>query len=75
MNKEYKTVTKEIDKTLPEIKEKKTYRDYIIAIEEVDILLDRLDEKNKEVVIWAVGEREDMKVYLELIKRLESRLK
>jgi hypothetical protein len=48
MNKEYKSVTKEIDKTLPKIKEKKTYKDYIIAIEEVDILLDRLDEKNKE---------------------------
>ena len=48
MNKEYKSVTKEIDKTLPEIKEKKTYKDYIIAIEEVDILLNRLDEKNKE---------------------------
>ena len=48
MNKEYKSVTKEIDKTLPEIKEKKTYKDYIIAIEEVDILLDKIEEKNKE---------------------------
>lgn len=35
----------------------------------------KIDEKNKEVVIFAVGKREDMKVYLELIKRLESRLK
>lgn len=35
----------------------------------------KLDQKNKEVAIWAVGEREDMKVYLGLIKRLESRLK
>ncbi len=35
----------------------------------------KIDEKNKEVVIFAVGKREDMKVYLELVKRLESRLK
>lgn len=48
MNKEYISVTKEIDKTLPANKEKKTYRDYIKAIEEVDILLERLEEKTKE---------------------------
>jgi len=48
MNKEYRSVTKEIDKTLPTNNEKKTYKDYIIAIEEIDILLERLEEKNKE---------------------------
>jgi hypothetical protein len=48
MNKEYKSVIKEIDKALPITGEKKTYQEYKSAIEEVDILLDRLKEKNKE---------------------------
>jgi hypothetical protein len=43
MNKEYKTVIKEIDKTLPMNKEKKTYKDYLLAIEEVDTLLDSIN--------------------------------
>ena len=34
----------------------------------------KIDEKNKEVAIFAIGKREDMKVYLELVKRLESHL-
>ena len=47
MNKEYKSVIKEIDKTLPITGEKKTYQEYKSAIEEVDILLQKLEEKNK----------------------------
>ena len=35
----------------------------------------KIDGKNKEVVIFAVGKREDMKVYLKLVKKLESRLR
>jgi mRNA interferase RelE/StbE len=35
----------------------------------------KIDEKNEEVVIFAIGKREDMKVYLELVKRLGSRPK
>ncbi|MDI6793564.1 MAG: type II toxin-antitoxin system RelE/ParE family toxin [bacterium] len=31
----------------------------------------KLNEKNKKVVIFAIGKREDMKVYREVIKRLE----
>ncbi|MBU4510247.1 type II toxin-antitoxin system RelE/ParE family toxin [bacterium] len=31
-----------------------------------------LDETNKEVTIFAIGEREGMKVYYQLAKRLES---
>ena len=45
MNKEYKTVIKEIDKTLPMNNEKKTFKDYLIAIEEVDLLLDKIEGK------------------------------
>jgi len=30
----------------------------------------KLDEVNKIVVIWAVGKREDMKVYAQAVKRL-----
>ncbi len=47
MNKEYKSVIKEIDKALPINGEKKTYQEYKSAIEEVDILLQKLEEKNK----------------------------
>lgn len=32
----------------------------------------KLNETNKEVTIFAIGEREDMKVYYQLAKRLES---
>lgn len=35
----------------------------------------KINEKNKQIVIFAVGKREDMKVYLELAKRLKSHLK
>lgn len=31
----------------------------------------KLDERNKEVIIFAIGKREDMKVYRSVIKRLE----
>ena len=48
MNKEYKSVIKEIDKALPINGEKKTYQEYKSAIEEVDILLEKLEEKNKK---------------------------
>ena len=47
MNKEYEFVIKEIDKALPINGEKKTYQEYKSAIEEVDILLEKLEEKNK----------------------------
>ncbi len=47
MNKEYKSVIKEIDKALPINGEKKTYQEYKSAIGEVDILLQKLEEKNK----------------------------
>ncbi|MCK4332285.1 MAG: hypothetical protein KAV40_01760 [Thermoplasmatales archaeon] len=47
MNKEYEFVIKEIDKALPINSEKKTYQEYKSAIEEVDILLEKLEEKNK----------------------------
>lgn len=30
----------------------------------------RLDEQKKKVIIWSVGKREDMKVYIETVKRL-----
>lgn len=33
----------------------------------------KLGEKNKEVIIFAVGKREDMKVYRDVVKRLEDR--
>lgn len=33
----------------------------------------KLDEKNKEVIILAIGKREEMKVYREVAKRLEDR--
>ncbi|MBU0693883.1 MAG: type II toxin-antitoxin system RelE/ParE family toxin [Candidatus Omnitrophica bacterium] len=32
----------------------------------------QLDEKNKKVIIWSIGKREDMKVYVEAVKRLRS---
>ena len=32
----------------------------------------KLDEENKEVVIFAIGKRENMQVHKELIERLES---
>lgn len=32
----------------------------------------KIDEKNKEVIIFAVGKRENMKVYRETIQRLEN---
>ena len=47
MNKEYKSLIKEIDKVLPINGEKKTYQDYKLAIKEVDILLRKLEEKSK----------------------------
>ncbi|UCF12831.1 MAG: hypothetical protein JSW06_00890 [Thermoplasmatales archaeon] len=47
MNKEYKSLIKEIDKVLPINGEKKTFQDYKLAIEEVDILLQKLEEKSK----------------------------
>ena len=47
MNKEYESVIKEIDKTLPVNDDKKTYQEYIVAIEEVDILLEKLEKKTK----------------------------
>ena len=47
MNKEYEFVIKEIDKALSINGEKKTYQEYKSAIEEVDILLEKLEEKNK----------------------------
>lgn len=33
----------------------------------------KLDERNKEVIIFAVGKREDMKVYRDVAKRLEDK--
>ena len=48
MNKEYKSVIKEIDKTLVTIDENKTYLDYKSTVIEVDILLEKLEEKNKK---------------------------
>ena len=48
MNKEYKSVIKEIDKTMPITGEKKIYQEYKSAIEEVDILLEKIEEKNKK---------------------------
>ena len=47
MNKEYEFVVKEIDKALPINGEKKSYKEYKSAIEEVDILLEKLEEKKK----------------------------
>lgn len=35
-------------------------------------ILYELDRKNKEVTIYAVGKREDMKVYQELARRLRN---
>lgn len=32
----------------------------------------KLDAANREVVIFAIGKREDMKVYREVVRRLES---
>lgn len=32
-----------------------------------------LDQKNKEVTIYAIGKREDMKVYQELARRLRNK--
>ena len=48
MNKEYKSVIKEIDKALTIINENKTYPNYKSAVIEVDILLEKLEEKNKK---------------------------
>jgi len=48
MNKEYKSVIKEIDKILATIDENKTYLDYKSAVTGVDILLEKLEEKNKK---------------------------
>ena len=48
MNKEFKSAIKEIDKTLSTIDENKTYPDYKSAVIEVDILLEKLEEKNKQ---------------------------
>jgi len=45
LNKEYSSVIKEIDKKLPINREKKTYKDYLLAIEEVDVMLDRIEGK------------------------------
>jgi hypothetical protein len=47
MNKDYKSVIKEIDKALLINGEKKTYREYKSAIAEVDIMLQKLEEKKK----------------------------
>ena len=35
-------------------------------------ILYELDKKNKEVIIYAIGKREDMKVYQELARRLRK---
>ena len=35
-------------------------------------ILYELDQKNKEVIIYAIGKREDMKVYQELARRLRN---
>lgn len=35
-------------------------------------ILYELDQKNKEVTIYAIGKREDMKVYQELARRLRN---
>ena len=35
-------------------------------------ILYELDKKNKEVIIYAIGKREDMKVYQELARRLKK---
>ncbi len=48
MNKEFKSVIKEIDKTLATADENKTYPDYKSAVIEVDILLEKLEGKNKQ---------------------------
>ncbi len=48
MNKEIESVIKEIDKTLATIDKNKTYPDYKSAVIEVDILLEKLEEKNKK---------------------------
>ena len=48
MKKEYKSVIKEIDKTLATTGEKKTYQDYKSVVKEVDILLEKREEKNKK---------------------------
>ena len=48
MNKEFKSVIKEIDKTLATIDENKTYPDYKSAVTGVDMLLEKLEEKNKK---------------------------
>jgi len=48
MNKEYKSVIKEIDKTLSITGEKKIYQEYKSAIKEIDMLLEKLEEKNKK---------------------------
>ena len=34
----------------------------------------KIDETNQTVIIWAIGEREDMKVYAQAVKRLENEL-
>ena len=36
-------------------------------------ILYELDQKNKEVIIYAIGKREDMKVYQELARRLRNK--
>ena len=48
MNKEIESAIKEIDKTLATIDENKTYPDYKSVVIEVDILLEKLEEKNKK---------------------------
>ena len=47
MKKEYESAVKEIDKALPINGENKTYQEYKSAIEEVDILLQKLDKKKR----------------------------
>lgn len=34
----------------------------------------KIDETKQTVIIWSVGKREDMKVYAQAVKRLESKL-
>ncbi len=48
MNKEYKSVIKEIDKILATIDENKTYLDHKSAVIGVDMLLEKFEEKNKK---------------------------
>jgi hypothetical protein len=64
MNKDYKSVIKEIDKALLINGEKKTYREYKSAIAEVDIMLQKLEENlvfeqlliMKQQIVMKLGE-------------------